>query len=444
MVIMYIGYFWIFSTDMDAESLLEILNDWNFWQKTPFSGIPREKYLEKMRNFSDTGQVVVLSGVRRSGKSTLMLQYIASLIRQGLDPSNTLYVNLEDPRFHNERAPDVLRKIYEVFLENLTPRKPHIFLDEVQNVSGWEKFVRSLHERKEAVIFVSGSSSRLLSAEFGSALTGRHLMIEVFPLDFREFLRFSGLEVDTKLSLLHNRLKIRRLLRDYLDSGGFPQVALSGEKKELLVRYFEDVLTKDVSQRYRIRKPEKLRALALFYLANVSSLISFNRAAKFLSLTLDTVERFSHFLATSYLLLFSKKFSYSLKEQEVNPRKVYAVDVGLRNAVVFKTGDDLGRRSENAVFLHLRQTCKEVYYWKDGRECDFMLRDGGRLRAVQVTNNFENPIVRDRELKGLLAAAKKFNLKSGLVIDNELEGEERVKGTKIEIVPLWKWLLGHC
>ena len=149
-----------------------------------------------MESLEKTGQVVTLMGVRRSGKSTMMLQYIKELIDNGLDPANTLYVNLEDTRW-GELSPDLLQRIWEAYLEWLEPKsKPYIFLDEIQLVSGWEKFVRSLHERKEAVIFVSGSSSKLLSGEFGSALTGRHVGLTVFPLTFTEFLLFKGMKLE--------------------------------------------------------------------------------------------------------------------------------------------------------------------------------------------------------------------------------------------------------
>ncbi len=426
---------------MNTSDIITILNDWNFWRKAPFTGIPRPDYLKKMHRFAGTGQIVVVSGVRRSGKSTLLLQYLDRLIRDGLEPRNTLYVNLEDPRFHGDLSPALLQKVYEAFVENLQPQKPFVFIDEVQNVAGWERFVRALHERKAATVFVSGSSSKLLSAELGSVLTGRHLTVEVFPLDFTEFLRFRGVQAQNRLSLAENRFKIKACLKEYMEFGGFPQVVLSQEKKELLVRYFEDVLTRDVAQRYRIRKTEKLKALALYCLANFASLVSFNRIGKFLGLSLDTVERFSNFLSSSGLLFFTKKFAYSLKEQEVNPRKVFAVDSGLRNAVSLRLSEDVGKCCENIVWLHMQMTGKEVYYWRNKAECDFLVKEKRKLLAIQVTSAFDNPQVRDRELNGLLAAVKKFNLRSGLVIDSEWEGEDRISGKKITIVPLWKWLL---
>ncbi|MFH1392723.1 MAG: ATP-binding protein, partial [bacterium] len=370
---------------MHKEKIIEILNSWNFWQKIPETGMPRKDYLDKMAQFDKTSQIVSIVGVRRSGKSTLMLQYIKKLIDNGLPVKNTLYVNLEDPRFLGELSVKLLQDIYEAYLEYLEPSKPiYLFLDEAQNVPAWEKFVRSLHEKKEAKIFVSGSSSKLLSSEFGTVLTGRHLMLMVYPLNFKEFLEFKNLEIKSKLDLINQKLKIKRLLKEYLEFGGFPKVVLSESKREILINYFNDIISKDIVERHKIRKVEKLKTLAKYYLTNISSLIAFNRIKKFISLPIDTIERFSYFLTYPYLIFFAKKFAYSLKEQEVNPRKTYCIDTGLRNAVCFRFSEDIGKLYENLVFLKLINTEQEIYYWKNKGECDFIIKKGKTKQAVQV------------------------------------------------------------
>jgi len=428
---------------MKKDKIIEALNDWNFWRKIPNTGFARKYYIDKMKAYADTEQVVVLTGVRRAGKSTLMLQYIGKLKKEGIEPQDTLYVNFEDPRFYDELSLKLLQDIYEAYFEKLEPKgTPYIFLDEIQHIPAWEKFVRSLHERKEATIFVSGSNSKLLSDEFGSSLTGRHLMINVFPLNFKEFLHFNGLEIKNELDLIAERIKIKRLLRNYLEFGGFPKVVLSAkEKQEILLQYFVDIITRDIVERHKIRKPDKLRALAKYYLTNNSSLITFNSIRKYLELPLDTVERFSYFLEAAYMVFFNKKFAYSLKEQEVNPRKVYAIDTGIRNVVSFRFSEDIGRLYENMVFLHLKQTKREIFYWKNKAECDFMVKDGNNLQAIQVTYDFEDRMVKEREIKGLISVLKEFNLKSGLIITEDSEGEEQIEGKDIRFMPLWKWLL---
>ena len=215
---------------------------------------------------------------------------------------------------------------------------------------------------------------------------------------------------------------------------------LSDEKKEILTTYFDDIISRDVVGRYAIRKPDKLKSLARYYLTSISSPISFNRVKKFLGISLDSVERFSSYLSEPYLVFFAKKFSYSLKEQEVNPRKVYAIDTGLRNTISLRFSEDIGRLYENAVFLHLTQQGKEVFYWKNKTECDFLIRTArGPEEAIQVCHSLteEN---KEREIKGLLEAITEFNLKSGLVITDDYEGQERHKGKTVRFVQLWKWL----
>ncbi|MEW6410830.1 MAG: ATP-binding protein [Nitrospirota bacterium] len=427
---------------MEKSKIVEVLAEWNFWRATRDVGILRESYLEKMAKLEKTGQIVTIMGVRRAGKSTLMLQYIKGLIDQGLDPASTLYVNLEDPRW-GELSQQFLQAIWEAYLEWLEPKaKPFVFFDEVHLVPGWERVARALHERKEATLFISGSSSKLLSMEFGSVLTGRHVSLVVYPLTFREFLLFKGFELELRLELLltRERVKISRLLREYLEWGGFPQVVLSGEKREMLTGYFDDVISRDIVERYGIRKPDKLKALARYYLTNIASPISFNRVRRFLGIPLDTVERFSSYLTYPYLIFFTKKFSYSLKEQEVNPRKVYSIDTGLRNTISLRFSEDIGRLYENVVFLHLIQQGKEVFYWKNKAECDFLVRTGrGPSEAIQVCHTLTEE-TKNRELRGVLEAMENFRLKSGFVITEDYEGQEQYKGKTVIFVPLWKWL----
>jgi len=429
---------------MDRAKIVEVLTDWNFWKTTRDTGISRGSYLERMTELQKTGQIVTIMGVRRAGKSTLMLQHIKSLIEGGsATPNSTLYVNLEDPRW-GELTLELLQTIWQAYLEWLDPKeRPFVFLDEVHLVPGWEKFARALHERKEATLFISGSSSKLLSREFGSTLTGRHVGMAVYPLDFREFLVFKGVDLPPKLELVpaRQRAGITRLLREYLEWGGFPQVVLASRKKrEMLAGYFDDVIGRDIVERYGIRKPDKLRALARYYLTNIASPITFNRIRRFLGIPLDTVERFSYYLTYPYVVFFVKKFSYSLKEQEVNPRKVYCIDTGLRNTVSLRLSEDMGKLYENVVFLHLVRQGREVFYWKDKGECDFLVR-GGRApeEAIQVCHTLTEE-VKDREVRGLVEAMEEFNLKSGLVITQDYQGKEQHKGKTVRFVPLWKWL----
>lgn len=429
---------------MLKERILEILTDWNFWEKDQASGVFRDSYLDKLNRLRNS-HILAIVGARRAGKSTLMRQYIRRLFLAGVPKKDTLFVNLEEARFAGSLSLGLLQDIYETFLQYLQPsKKPYIFLDEVQNIPQWERFVRSLQERDEANIIVSGSNSKLLSAEFGTLLTGRYLLAEVFPLSFKEFLTFKGIPIEDRLHLIQERMKIKNLLMEYIKNGGFPQVVLSEPKRELLETYFNDTINRDVVRRFKIRNIQALQALANYYLTSISSLITFNKIRNFLNIPLDTVERFSYYLEYAYLIFFVKRLSFSLKEREKSPRKVYGVDTGLRNAVGFSLSEDYGRNLENIVFLELKKRDNEIYYWKDntGKEVDFVIKSGKEvINLIQACWDVEDIDVKRREILPLLKAMEEFGLTQAQIVTSEFEGEDEFKGRRIKFIPLWKWLL---
>lgn len=430
---------------MTKNEILTILNDWNFWKKELDTGIRRDFYLQKFADLASTKHIVVVTGARRSGKSYLLRQFVKKLISQGLPKTDTLMINFEDPRFL-ELDTNLLQKIYEVYLEMLKPQgQPYIFLDEVQEVKHWEKWVCSIHELGKAKIILSGSNAKLLSREFATLLTGRHLDLTIFPLSFKEFLHFKNLTVADDLDLINKRIEIKTLLNEYLESGSFPEVVLRERKKEILLSYFDDILNKDLVRRYRIRRGEKLNALAKFYLTNISSPITFNSLEKFLGVSASTIEKYSEYLHVAYLTFFLKRFSFKIKEQEKSPRKVYTIDPGLANAIGFRFTQNTGRLAENAVFLELQRRKAvnpeiEVYYWKDTlqREVDFVIKRGLKLKQlIQVCWEIEEPQTKSRELRGLSKAMDKLGVSEGLVITGDYESEDK----PFKFIPLWKWLL---
>ena len=426
---------------MNKENIIEILDSWNFWKRDQSTGVLRQPYLDKMDSLIKTGQVVALTGVRRSGKSTLMKQFIKQRIASKEERESFLYVNFEEPKFADLLSLNFLQQIYEAYIEIVKPRSmPYILLDEVQLIPKWESFVRGLHEKKEAHILVSGSTSKILSKELGEKLTGRWLEMKIYPLTFSEFLNFKGIELKSRLDMVSESVKIKQLLREYLEFGGFPLVSLSGEKQEILARYFDDIISRDIAERHKIRKVEKLKPLAKYYLTSFSSMISYRKTANFIGLSLDSIERFSKYMEDAYLLFFVPKFSYSLKEQEVNLRKVYCIDSGLINAVSFRFSENIGRLYENLVCIDLIKKGKEVYYYKNGGECDFIVKEGAKVtRAIQVSYQINGN--KEREVNDLLEALEAFRLKEGFIITEGLETEEKVQGKKIIYIPLWKWLL---
>jgi len=342
----------------------------------------------------------------------------------------------------------MLQEIYETYLEFLSPSaKPYIFLDEVHNVPGWERWVRTVHELGKAKVVVSGSSSKLLSGELATVLTGRHLDLYVYPLDFNEFLNFRNVSIKDRLDIVSKKTKIKKLFKEYMRWGGFPEAVLSENRKLLLLTYFDDILTKDIEKRYEIKKRSLLRALAGFYLTNIARPVTFNSIRKFLNTSTVTVGKFSSYLEEANLIFFVKRFSYSVKEQEKSPRKVYAVDAGLANSIGFKFSENSGRLIENLVAIELKRRRNlnpdlEIYYWKhNNKEVDFVVKEGIRVKnLLQVCWDIEEFEVSKREVNPLIEAMDKFKLKKGTVITEDYEAEEKIKNRIIEYIPMWKWL----
>lgn len=431
---------------METATLLEILDDWNFWRKDRPTGIPRPAYGEHLLKLIRTSQVVTIVGIRRSGKSTIMLQLIRKLIEKGENPKNILYVNFEDVRF-TEPNIALLNKIYDVYMTTLHPTgTPTILLDEVQKVTGWERFARTMHELKKAHVVVSGSTSKVLVSTLASVLTGRHIDMRVFPLDFSEYLSFNNLQPSTPLDIAAQRHTIKSLLSSYLEYGGFPLVCLQEQKKEILQTYVEDIMTRDVIENHTIEQAAKLKALAKLYLSNAGRRVSFNNLAKTLGLSLDTVERYSWYLEEAYLIHFMKKFSPSVKEQEATMNVVYAADNGLRTALGFSLSRDAGWVYQNAVAVHLLKIHgkENVFYWMSDtkQEVDFVvLRKRKPAQLIQVCYTLGHPETKAREFKALVKAAKELRCRNLLIITEDNEGSERYKGYTIQFVPLWRWLL---
>lgn len=434
---------------MNKTELLAVLWDWNPWSRELSAGVPRSEYLSKLMGFLKTNQVVTITGARRAGKSFLMRQAAKELQAGGVNKNNILFVNFEDPRF-SQLDVKLLGQIYDTYLEFLAPEgQIFVFLDEAQEVKSWEKWVRSMHELQKAKIVVSGSNAKLLSKELGTLLTGRHLDLTVFPLSFREFLSFNGLELKGKLDLVDKRIEINRLLRGYFEFGSFPEVALSDQKREILLNYFEDLVSKDLMRRFRIRKQQELKDLIKLYASNIATLTTYGSMEKYLKVTRGTIERFSGYLEQVYLFFFLKRFSFRVKAQEKDPRKVYSIDAGLSNAIGFRFSENLGRLAENVVLLELKRQQSlnpglELFYWKDvhHREVDFVLKEGLKVRQlIQVCWNVSDLKTKDRELRSLKKAMGELKCNNALVITEDYEGEETMNGKKVVFIPLWKWLL---
>ena len=436
---------------MNKEQIIEALLPWNFWEKDMDVGIIRDEYLRQIKRYLKTDEVIAVTGVRRSGKSTVLLQVLSELIKSDTPRVNTLYVNFEDPKFYNSLNLELLDKIWEAYFDYLDPRgKVYLVLDEIQKIEGWEHWVRTKYDQKVKVkIFVTGSNAELLSPEFAKVLTGRHLQIFLSPLSFREFLKFKEVAVSkNKLWLIKNRNNLLNLTREYLELGGFPKIVLTQDellRKELLSQYLNDILTKDIVDRYKVKDVAKLKNLALFYCTNFTRKYTFNKVKKVVdfSLSLDSIHRFSRYLENSFLIDFVPRFSYSLKNQMQTDRKVYFVDNGMHNAIAFKFSKDKGKLLENSVFYHLKREKKEIYYYQEKQEVDFVCKTGLNItELINVCYELDDKETLLRETSALIEAMKYFNLKESKIIS--LEGEAKKitdNGFNIEIIPFYQWVL---
>jgi len=435
--------------DMEKDIILETLNDWNFWNKDLQTGIKRMGYIERLESMAKTNQVIVVMGARRSGKSFLLRQFAKNLIEKGNEKNRTLFINCEDPRFGIMSTKE-LQFIYEAYLENLNPKgSPWIIIDEIQEIEGWEKWVRTMHELGKAKIIISGSNAKLLGTELSTLLTGRHINLEVYPLSFKEFLMFREIEIKNRFDAASKKIELERLLMEYFEFGGFPEAVCGNEKKLILLEYFNDMLKKDLINRYKIRKSRRLLELAKYYLSNIACPITYNSIEKSLGISADTAEKFSTYLEEGNIVFFLKRFSFKVKEQDKSPKKVYSVDCGLANAVGFRFRENMGHLAENIVFLGLKRMASkdpniEIFYWKNNLqyETDFIVKEGLKIKtAIQVCWDVAKKETKEREIRALLSAMDELKISEGMIITKDFRDEETIHGKKIEYLPIMDWLL---
>ncbi|MDD5317833.1 MAG: ATP-binding protein [Candidatus ainarchaeum sp.] len=365
---------------------------------------------------------LVLSGVRRCGKSTLLRQLMPKA-------GGYCYFNFEDTRISGFEAGD-FQKLNEV-LEEEYGAVSRYFFDEIQNVGRWELFVRQMLDKGKKFV-ITGSNASLLSRELGTRLTGRHLNLELFPFSFKEMLA------------LRKEKPSAKAFEEYLSQGGFPEFLKSGNP-EILRELLNDVIARDILVRHGLRESKTAKEMALYLITNAGKTFSYNSLKKTFSLgSVNTAISFVSYFEDAYLLFTVPKFDYSLKKQLVNPKKVYAIDNGLAQANSVSFSQDLGRMLENAVFLQLRRKYKSesVYYHAGEKECDFVVKEKGRITTALQVCHMLTEDNRERELGGLLEALDKFKLDNGLIITRDQEDELAVNGRKISVKPAWKWMLG--
>jgi hypothetical protein len=401
-----------------------------FEQRDP--GIEREQLAQVERAIASP-HAVIISGLRRVGKSTLLAQ-----LAQRLGAANFYYLNFEDERFLGFQAEDA-NELYQLLLELFGERRSFI-MDEIQNVSGWERWVRRFMDLGFK-FYLTGSNAALLSRELGSRLTGRYVPIELFPFSFTEFLRWrqwSLPEFQHLTTVDHARLQ--QYLDEYLRLGGLPEPLKYPELGLARVLY-DDILYRDITTRYRIEAVRALKELAFYLMSNPASLVSFNKLkAQFHLGSVNTIKNYVEYLENSWLIFTVTVYDYSVKRQQIAPKKVYCIDTGLANAIGFAFSPNTGKLLENLIFLALRRQTTEIYYVASamGYEVDFYLPQSRQL--IQVTQHLDQPETRAREIRALMEALRDFKLTHGLILAERNAPPIEEQGLTIEICSLVEWL----
>jgi predicted AAA+ superfamily ATPase len=363
-------------------------------------------------------QAIVITGVRRSGKSTFLHQLMQ---KAGV----FYFLTFEDIRLTGFEVEDFI-KVEEVFKEEYG-EKEFFFFDEIQNIPGWELYVRQKLDMRKHVA-LTGSNARLLSRELGTHLTGRHLDYEIFPFSYSEYLNY------TKSTPSLNSFQ------EYFTNGGFPEF-LKQKRTEYLQHLLEDILIRDIAVRHGIRNIRILKEMVVYLLSNLGKEFSFQMLRRTFDLgATSTVIDYISFLEDSYLLFTIPKFDYSLKKQSYNPKKVYAVDNGMAIVNSLSFSGDYGRMLENLVFITLRRKTKEIFYFKGKKECDFVIKERGSITAVIQVCYQINGDNKSREIDGLTEAVRFFGLDKGLLLTMNEEDLLKVDGLTIRLLPVWKWI----
>lgn len=434
---------------MDKSEIIEILNEWNYWNKELPQTQMRTFYDKRISTLLGYDEVLVIKGIRRSGKSTLMLNCIKNLLMSGVDIKNVLFINLEDPRFINSLSTDLLQDIKDVYLEYLNPDEtPYIFLDEIQNIPNWEKWVNKEYELKLSHITISGSNSSMLSSEIASSLSGRYLQIDVYPLSFEEYLHFKDINVKNKLDLVEKKIELNREFEAYIQHGGFPKVLdyEVADKRDLLITYKDSILLKDIVARYNLKEFKTLEEIAAFLLANSGISQSVNKLKNNFHISYDMANAYLEYLIKAYMLFEIPKFDYSLKKQNANDKKYYSVDLGLSNIMrvpnLQTRGDDL----ETVVFLELLRRGYKVYYYKttNGLECDFIVEKENLItQLIQVTSSLKDEKTKKRELRSFSKTIEELQLKEieSFVIHENTTKTIIYDNLTIKTINIKEWLI---
>jgi len=414
----------------------EVIDYFKEYENTPTNIVPRELKVPLRSNF-----IISIIGPRRAGKTYFLFSLLQKL-------KNTVYLNFEDTRLSQVNYKEI-RDLIRVFIEVYGKTPKNLLLDEIQNVQDWERIIRELHDLKKYKILLTGSSSKLLSKEIATRLRGRALSFTLLPFSFTEFLEFKQITLKKYYSK-DEEAKIKNLLREYLELGGFPDVVKNEQKLNILKEYSDLILFRDFIERHKIRNLEFARTLHTFMIQNFTKEVSIKKLYNKLRLSVkvgkDTVYDYVTRLEDTMFFFFLRRFSKKVHLRASWPKKIYLCDTGIVKTVKFSP--DHGKLMENIVFLTLMRQKNvnpllELYYIKLGdAEVDFVVKEGVKVKQlIQVTYASTPEDIEQREVKALLKADKELECNDFLVITWDYEEEKIINDKKVRFIPLWKWLL---
>lgn len=383
----------------------------------------------------DTSEVLIISGIRRCGKSVLMQQIRGKL------PEKDFFFNFDDDRLVKFKIED-FQTLQECFYELFGKQRTYYF-DEIQNIRGWETFVRRLYNEGCKVI-VTGSNAKMLSRELGTHLTGRYISVEMYPFSFREFLMLNNHSYSERdFYTTAGRATLLSLFRQYLSQGGFPRFLVS-HSVDYLKSLYQSIIYRDVLTRNAISNEKEMQEMIFYLASNATKRITYSSLGKIIGVKHpETVKKYLDYVEQTYLIHQLLKYDPSLKIQLSNPKKIYFIDNAIVNRIGFNATANIGVQLENLVFIELRRRGCQLFYHSDNKECDFIVRNGTHITQVyQVTVSlFLSPQTREREIAGLMEAMISYQLNEGYIITMEEKEELNLQGHDIHIIPAWEWML---
>lgn len=407
-----------------------IFEQQDFCKDIVAASIPRKIEAEWLT----TSEVLIITGIRRCGKSVLLQQ-----LRDRLDEKD-FFFNFDDERLVNFTVAD-FQALQECFFELFGEQHTYYF-DEIQNIQGWEAFVRRLYNEGNKII-ITGSNARMLSRELGTHLTGRYISAEIYPFSFKEYLQFKQIQPTKKdLYTTMGRSILLGHFREYLDKGGFPKYLQSSSVRYLSSLY-ESILFRDVMARNGLTNDKEIQELVFYLASNATQRITYTSLGKAVGIRhAETIKNYLEYIQQTYMLFQLLKYSPSVKVQMLNPKKIYFIDNAIISRIGFSVTDNTGFKLENLVFIELKRRGYELFYHADKKECDFIVRQGNRItQAYQVTVSLTDEKTRKREITGLQEAMLAYNLPEGHIITMDEKETIQTDSGVIHVVPVWEWML---